>query len=66
MFSSHRISQDIPHLEPKGVQLISDNNPVHCIFVFLIPTLSQLTYFFSGEVAALFSRNLAGYCAICD
>ena len=35
--------------------LISDNNPVHSGIFIIIPTVSQLTYLFSGEVAALFS-----------
>ena len=51
----------------QGVQLISDNNPVHSVFVFCYNTNFITAYlFFSGEVAALFSRNLAGYCTICD
>jgi hypothetical protein len=54
-------------IHSKGVQLISDNNPVHSVFVFYYNTDFITAYvFFSGEVAALFSRNLAGYCAICD
>ena len=39
---------------------------LNLVFLFIIiPTLSQLTYLFLGEVAALFNRNLAGYCATC-
>jgi len=53
-------------IHSKEVQSISDNNPVLSVFFIIIPTLSQLTYLFSGEVVALFSRNLAGYCTICD
>ena len=55
------------YIHSKGVQLIPDNNPVLIVFFYIIiPTLLQLTYLFSGEVAALFNRNFAGYCAICD
>jgi hypothetical protein len=54
-------------MHSKGVQLISDNNPVHSVFVFYYNTNFITAYlFFSGEVVGLFSRNLAGYCAICD
>jgi hypothetical protein len=76
MFSSHRISQDIPHLEQvvvycdyslrnhsehlkdgmlytihsKGVQLISDNNPVHSVFVFYYNTNFITAYLFFFQV----------------
>jgi hypothetical protein len=50
-------------IHSKEVHLISDNYPV--LFFIIIPTSSQLTYLFLGEVAALFSRNLAGYYTIC-
>ena len=45
-------------IHSKEVQLISDNNPVHSVFVFYYNTNFITAYlFFSGEVASLFSRN---------